>query len=70
MTLSTHFFSYFLPNLQLNIGKKKYLRTAKTIDESLILPIVLRNYSTKPSSNNKTLNARLLARVITGCHYT
>ena len=23
-----------------------------------------------PSSNNKTLNARLLARVITGCHYT
>ena len=24
----------------------------------------------KPSSNNKTLNARLLARVITGCHYT
>jgi hypothetical protein len=24
----------------------------------------------KISSNNKTLNARLLARVITGCHYT
>ena len=23
-----------------------------------------------PSSNNKTLNARLLARIITGCHYT
>jgi hypothetical protein len=23
-----------------------------------------------PSSNNKTLNARLLASVITGCHYT
>ena len=23
-----------------------------------------------PSSNNKTLNARLLARVLTGCHYT
>ena len=22
------------------------------------------------NSNNKTLNARLLARVITGCHYT
>jgi hypothetical protein len=22
------------------------------------------------SSNNKTLNARLLARLITGCHYT
>jgi hypothetical protein len=22
------------------------------------------------SSNNKTLNARLLARVLTGCHYT
>ena len=46
MTLSTHFFSYFLPNLQLNIGKK-YLKTAKIIDESLILAIGLRNYSTK-----------------------
>ena len=43
-----HFVSYFLPNLQLNIGKK-YLRTAKIIDESLILAIVLHNYSTKPS---------------------
>ena len=43
-----HFFSYFLPNLQLNIGKKD-LKTAKFIDESLILAIVLRNYSTKPS---------------------
>jgi hypothetical protein len=40
--------SYFLPNLQLNIGKK-YLKTAKIIDESLILAIVLRSYSTKPS---------------------
>ena len=30
-----------------------------------------RGWQTKiPSSNNKTLNARLLARVITGCHYT
>ena len=49
MTMSTViFFSYFLPNLQLNIGKK-YLKTAKIIDESLILAIVLRNYSTKPS---------------------
>ena len=43
-----NFFSYFLPNLQLNIGKK-YLKTAKIIDESLILAIVLCNYSTKPS---------------------
>jgi hypothetical protein len=42
------FFSYFLPNLQLNIGKK-YLKTAKIIDESLILSIVLHNCSTKPS---------------------
>ena len=24
----------------------------------------------RSSSNNKTLNARLLARVLTGCHYT
>ena len=31
-----------------NIGKK-YLKTAKIIDESLILAIVLRYYSTKPS---------------------
>ena len=43
-----HFLSYFLPNLQLNIGKK-YQKTAKIIDESLILAIVLRNYSTKPN---------------------
>jgi hypothetical protein len=27
-------------------------------------------YPGKTSSNNKTLNARLLARVIAGCHYT
>ena len=40
------FLAIFLPNL--NIGKK-YLKTAKIIDESLILTIVLRNYSTKPS---------------------
>jgi hypothetical protein len=43
-----HFVSYFLPKLQLNIGKK-YLKTAIIIDESLILAIVSRNYSTKSS---------------------
>ena len=43
-----HLFSYFFPNRQLNVDKK-YLKTAKKIDESLILAIVLRNYSTKPS---------------------
>jgi hypothetical protein len=49
MTLSTFIlFSYLLPNLLLNIGKK-YLKSAKIIDEYLILAIVLRNYSTKPS---------------------
>ena len=49
MTLSTVIFlAIFLLNLQLNIGKK-YLKTAKIIDESLILAIVLRDYSTKPS---------------------
>jgi hypothetical protein len=42
------FFSYFLTNIQLNICEK-YLKTAKIIDESLILAIVLRDYSTKPS---------------------
>ena len=40
--------NYFLPNFQLNIGKK-YIETAQIIDESLILAIVLRKYSTKPS---------------------
>ena len=50
MTLSTVICLaiFFLPNLQLKIGKK-YLKTANVIDESLILAIVLRNYSTKPS---------------------
>jgi hypothetical protein len=49
MTLSTvNFLAIFLPNLQLNIGKK-YIKTAKIIDESLILAIVLRNYSTMSS---------------------
>jgi hypothetical protein len=43
-----HCFSYILPNFQLNIGKK-YLKTAKIIDDSMIFAIVLRNYSTKPS---------------------
>ena len=44
-----HIVSNFLPNLQLNIGKKKYLKTAIIIDESLTLAIVSRNYSTKPT---------------------
>ena len=49
MTLSTVIFlAIFLPNFQLNIGIK-YLKSAIIIDESLILAIVLRNYSTKPS---------------------
>ena len=43
-----HFVSYFLPNLQLNIGKK-YLKTAIIIDKSLIHAIVSSKYSTKPS---------------------
>jgi hypothetical protein len=38
-----HFVSYFLPNLQLNIGKK-YLKTAIIIDESLIHAIVSHKY--------------------------
>jgi hypothetical protein len=50
MTLSTVIFlAIFYQTFQLNIGKKKYLKTAKIIDESLILAIVLHNYSTKPS---------------------
>jgi hypothetical protein len=52
MTLSTVIvWAIFLPNLQLNIGKK-YLKTAIIIDESLIHAIVSRNYSTKPSWYN------------------
>ena len=43
-----HFVNYFIPNFQLNIGKKK-LKTAIIIDGSLIYAIVSRNYSTKPS---------------------
>ena len=43
-----NFLAIFFPDPQLNIGIK-YLKTAKIIDESLILAIVLRNYSTKPS---------------------
>jgi hypothetical protein len=42
------YFYFFLPNLQLNIGQK-YLKTTIIIDESLIIAIVLRNYSTKPN---------------------
>ena len=49
MTLSTVIFlAIVLPSVQLNIGQK-YLKTAKNIDESLILEIVLSNYYTKPS---------------------
>ena len=43
-----HFVSYFLPNLQLNIGKK-YLKSAIIIDESVIHAIASHIYSTKPS---------------------
>ena len=43
-----HFVSYFLPNLQLNIGKK-YLKSAIIRDESVRHAIVSHNYSTKPS---------------------
>ena len=43
-----HFVSYFIPNFQLNIGKKK-IKNAIIIDGSLIYAIVSRNYSTKPS---------------------
>ena len=49
MTLSTVIlWAIFLPNFQLNIGKK-YLKTAIIIEESLIHAIVSRKYSTKPS---------------------
>jgi hypothetical protein len=49
MTLSTVIFElFFYQTFNLTLVKK-YLKTANIIDESLILAIVLRNYSTKPS---------------------
>ena len=49
MALSTVIFlAIFYQTFNLTLVKK-YLKTAKIIDESLILAIVLRNYSTKPS---------------------
>jgi hypothetical protein len=48
MTLSTViFFSYFFYQTFSLTLVKKYLKTAKIIDESLILVIDLRNYFTK-----------------------
>ena len=44
-----HFLSYFFYQTFNLTLVKKYLKTAKIIDESLILAIVLHNYSTKPS---------------------
>jgi hypothetical protein len=44
-----HFVSYFFYQTCNLTLAKKYLRTAIIIDESLILAIVTRNYSTKPS---------------------
>ena len=49
MTLSTVIsLAIFYQTFNLTLVKK-YLKTAKIIDESLILAIVFRNYSTKPS---------------------
>ena len=49
MTLSTVIFlAIFYQTFNLTLVKKD-LKTAKFIDESLILAILLRNYSTKPS---------------------
>jgi hypothetical protein len=49
MTLSiVIFWAIFYQTFNLTLVKK-YLKTAKIIDESLILAIVLRNNSTKPS---------------------
>ena len=52
-------------NIQHNFQKKKYKKTNNDLQN---IHIKLSNIN--PSSNNKTLNARLLARVITGSHYT
>ena len=49
MTLSTVIFlALFYQTFNLTLVKK-YLKTANNIEESLILAIVLPNYSTKPS---------------------
>ena len=52
-------------NRQHNCQKKKYKKTNNDLQN---IHIKLSNIN--PSSNNKTLNACLLARVITGSHYT
>ena len=52
-----------MPNLH-----NQYISAERKISQKN--PEYMLNYSLPCSSNNKTLNARLLARVITGCHYT
>jgi hypothetical protein len=50
MTLCTVIFlAIFYQAFNLTLIKKKYIKTANIIDESLILAIVLRNYPAKPS---------------------
>jgi hypothetical protein len=54
-----------LINAGVRSSEKKY---KKTNNDQQNIHIKLSNIN--PSSNNKTLNARLLARVITGSYYT
>ena len=52
------------------VGEENKKSTRKKMPKiRLTLSIICHRYF-DTSSNNKTLNARLLARVITGCHYT
>jgi 5-keto 4-deoxyuronate isomerase len=52
------------------IAKRKNYERQTMVHKTLDRKLSSRNMKpTKTSSNNKTLNARLLARVITGCHY-
>jgi hypothetical protein len=71
-----------LMNLVVKLSREKNINPIPSMDvENVIkqlLPLSVWNFDFlipqshwgKASSNNKTLNARLLARVITGCHYT
>ena len=71
LILKYHRYPFHQPNVTLITSRSVFLtikdticRTMKTSKRRTHLCICY------ISSNNKTLNARLLARVITGCHYT
>ena len=53
-----------------NVLLPRYIKYVKEIGWEELSTVLFNLRGANPSSNNKTLNARLLARVLTGCHYT